>query len=66
MLLWQWKIFLNNADGPSNQHAEFEIFMDLKKVLEIRDFPIGLYCGWHISANCHINLWENHLLLGLL
>ena len=31
------------------------------KIFEITDFPIGLYCGWHVSANHHINLWENHL-----
>ena len=42
--------FLNNANGPNNHHAKFEIF------LEICNFPIGLYCGWQESTNCSTNL----------
>ena len=41
-LLWRQK-FLNNA----NNH-----------ILEVYDFPIGLYCGWYHSANYNTNLWE--------
>ena len=35
-------------------------------ILEVSEFPIGLYCGWHISTNRNTNLWEIHSLLGFL
>ena len=64
------KIFLENGIDPSNHHTKFETFfgstVDFIKILEVSEFPIGLYCGWHISANRNTNLWEIHSLLGFL
>ena len=36
------KLFFNNAHGPNNHHAKFEIFRviaDFIKILEVSDFP---------------------------
>ena len=44
------KIFLENGIDPSNHHTKFETFfgstVDFIKILEVSEFPIGLYCGW--------------------
>ena len=45
--------FLDNGIDPSNHHAKFEIFLgstgDFIKILEVSEFPIGLYHGWHMG-----------------
>ena len=56
------KIFLNNANGPNNYHANFENFLSycwliFIKILEVGDFPIGLYYVWQFSE--YIVLYSN-------
>ena len=60
--------FLDNGIDPSNHHTNFFFgsTVDFIKILEVSEFPIGLYCGWHISTNHNTNLWDFHSLLGFL
>ena len=44
--------FLNNAHGPNNCHAKFEVIADFifKKILEVSDF-LDLYYVWQKPSN---------------
>ena len=67
VLLWQRNIFatmlmLQGITMPSLRF--FCFFSDFFKILEVSDFPIGLYGGWQKGTNHHANLWEKCSLLG--